>query len=52
MLQFVVSVSASGVSFAESELSNEDSESPSALVGTVVGRARFHVCKMVLNRLK
>jgi hypothetical protein len=52
VLEFVVSDSASEVSSAESELSNEDSELPSTLVDSVVGEARFHLRKMVLNQLK
>jgi hypothetical protein len=52
VLEFVVSDSASDVSSAESELSNEDSELSSTLVGSVVGGARFHLRKTVLNQLK
>jgi hypothetical protein len=49
--EFIISVSASELSFAESELSNEDSESLPALVGSVVGGTRFHLRKMGLNCL-
>jgi hypothetical protein len=48
VLQSVVSVSASEVSCAESELSNEDSESASVPVGSAVGGVCFHLRKMVL----
>jgi chromosomal replication initiation ATPase DnaA len=51
VLEFVVSDSASEVSSAESELSNEDSELPFTLVGSV-GEGRFHLRKTVLNQLK
>jgi hypothetical protein len=47
VLEFADSVSASEVSCAESELSNEESESSFALVGIVVGGARFHLRRMV-----
>ena len=46
-LESVESVSASEVSCVDSELSNEDSESSFALVGIVVGGARFHLRRMV-----
>jgi hypothetical protein len=46
-LEFVESVSVSEESCAESELSNEDSESSFALVGMAVGGARFHLRRMV-----
>lgn len=52
MLESVVCDSASEVSSVESELSNEDSESPHMPVGSVGGEVRFHLRKMVLNQLK